>query len=292
MENQRIRSATYSFLSSEYTKVLALTLPGILQQLEHKMQFTLANSSDAYLSKLRAEKVAGSSQLRHGSWPLLEESFGIRDEMFRNEAANADNALALFAHVPAVGKTRRFRHLVLKLRSAVGALHHSGVEIKTEQFPKLLWQLLGPPAMATEANQKILARCPRLRDAYANSFIQKYAPAGLDQFLALLELRSIGAVAKTNTVRIECTNAKIRLALRMKSNQCSPPELIVVAAEVLLSSVRAKQRNKHRPAHSRKPRKARRRQTCIKDKPRRSDAMKKLKRRGGGGLWRKYVSHR
>ena len=256
----------------------------------HQMAGELAASSECFAAK-QWSSTAGlddgdsmaSSLLGNRRWPLLQAAKGdfdaqIHEEMYNNEDTVKWNAF------PDCAKTVNLRHRLFKASSRALVYFYEHFIVRHRLPPYDLLRLVADQS----GHLDVRNRCTEIRDPYSTSFVDYWSVnGGLVCAAALLELAIMIVFGRTNTCRIESLNAFLRRLVSCRT-QTHVMSLLDLSTRFILSRVRIRNKSLYKPAGlvDSYKRKTKVRKDCSKP------GGGKQKRRGGGGPWRAYVSHR
>lgn len=152
---------------------------------------------------------------------------------------------------------------------------------KHMRFPTKLFTLCLDPAPIDDLTES----CESSRDEYTAGFLSRFA-GPLDAPAAVGELAMIVMAGRSSIARIESLNATIRRSLVAASVQTRRPDVPSLSADFVLGKVRRRERDLRLPPGSLQSLRK------VKPKVKRSGHRmpQSVKRRGGGGRWRLFIS--
>lgn len=242
----------------------------------------------SFLSAVRSDDQAGLAwDRRH--WPLLAAADCSIETTCLQEVASL-HASELYQSVLPEDTKVETNHLLFRLLSREAGSVYQRLLLRHRCFPFKLFNLLTDPEKA----ESIAASCEPSLDAYSKDFLQTFK-GQLDSQAAKMELAMAVLFGRTNTVRIESSNASIRRRVVAASVQAHVSELVLISGEQVLGKLR---RRDHEFLFPRGSRRHWRRVQIIKPHTKvgggvASDSTGRgRRRRGGGGTWRAFVSKR
>lgn len=289
-QNRAYRGEARAWLATKPASrliVMAATLRPLARFMSHELEVGGAAFETAQACKVASSRATmGASPVAGRDWPLLMAA-SLKSERACMVEISATQELLSTSCLPPGAMTLETQSLCCKLITKTGACIYDSFVTQFNQFPFKLFRLLDGSATAADLEQS----CEASRDEFSQVFMQHFQ-GRLDGEEALAHLTLVVMACRTSTLQLECKNAQIRRSVEASSVHVAKPDLSWISAKFVLRKAAI------RETQLRLPSAAGHTSTKVKKPVKRGKAQGPLgqikggRRRGGGGPWRAYVSHK